>query len=67
MPVLLHVGLGRANNDVEVHSDMCMAEPGGVVGAEADGVITRVVRGKGKATFQRSDSLDNDMRRRFLL
>lgn len=67
MPVLLHVGLGGADDDVQVHSDVRMAEPGGVIGAEADGVVACVVRGKCEAAFQRSDGLDDDMGRRFLL
>lgn len=41
--VELDVGAGGANNDVEIEADVRRGEPGGIVGAEADGVVACVV------------------------
>ena len=66
-PVLFEIGLGGPDDDVEVHADVCVREPGGVVGAEADGVVARFVRGESEATVQRACGLDYDLARGLFL
>ncbi|KAG6851555.1 hypothetical protein H0H87_000538, partial [Tephrocybe sp. NHM501043] len=57
-PVVLDVGLSGADDDVEVEADVGVGEPGGVVGGEADGVVTGVV---GEAPLSRAGGFDKDV------
>lgn len=49
--VELDVGARGADDDVEVEADVRGGEPGGVVRAEADGVVACVVGGEGEPAF----------------
>ena len=58
--VVFRVRLRAADDDVEVEPDVRAREPGrAVVAREADGVVTRVVRGEGETAFRGTSGLDN--------
>ena len=65
--VLLDVGFGGANDDVEVHADVGVAEPRGVVGRETDGVVACFVGCESESAVQRSDCLYDNVSRGFFL
>ena len=66
--VVFHVGLGGANVDVEIHSDMGVGEPaGGVVGRKTNGMVTCFMRGKCKSPFCRSSRSCNAVSRLYFL
>ncbi|KAG6855635.1 hypothetical protein H0H87_012815, partial [Tephrocybe sp. NHM501043] len=59
-PVVLNVSLGNGEGDdnVEVEADVGVEEPGGVVGGEADGVVTSVVGGECEAPLGSAGGFD---------
>lgn len=65
--VLLDVRSCWTNNDVEVESNVSVAEPGRVVGWETNGMITRLMRGECKDAVAWSSCLDDNMTRRLFL
>lgn len=59
---MFRVRFRRADDDIEVQSDVRTAEPGptfGVRCGEADCVVSRLVRGEGEAAVWRPAGLDD--------
>jgi hypothetical protein len=62
-----YVSLCRADNDVEVETDMCVTKPRSVIRRETDGVVACFDRCECEFSFQRAYGLYDNMARGFFL